>query len=321
MVDIQQFTDYVYRFPDVQHIDQTLMVLKIQIESINENEINFDIIGLKPFFVNTIRQLILNEIPTMAIEDVYFQENTSTLFNCDYIAQRLALIPIVANPNDFKFRNKNDPERLNSNNCIVMKLNRKNTSSQTIKVYAEDIKWEPIGARQHLLSPITLLYPKIPIMYLKPNEEIICRLHCVKGRGLDHMKFSPGFARYYFHSQITLKDIKTISTETVQRIKSSFPAGVIETKIRPDGRIIPIVANERLDHHTRSFKNFEDVANAVQVKYYRDHLIFIIESYGVKNPAEMFINALDIFQYKIKIWEERIRRIKTESETKSKSND
>ncbi|OTF78539.1 hypothetical protein BLA29_011706, partial [Euroglyphus maynei] len=191
---LQQFSDYVYRFPDAQHIDRTLNVLTIRIQSITNDEIDFDIIGLKPFFVNTIRQLILNEIPTMAIEDVYFQKNTSILFNCDYISQRLALIPILANPSDFKFRNKNEPERLNSNNCIVMNLNRKNTGTNTIKVYADDIVWEPIGARQHLLSPIKLLYPKIPIMFLKPNEEIVCRLHCVKGRGLDHMKFSPGFA-------------------------------------------------------------------------------------------------------------------------------
>ena len=106
MVDLQQFSDYVYRYPDVQSIDQTLKVLEIRIQSIVSDEINFDIIGLKPFFANTIRQLILNEIPTMAIEDVYFQKNTSTFFNCDYISQRLALIPIDANPNDFKFRNK-----------------------------------------------------------------------------------------------------------------------------------------------------------------------------------------------------------------------
>lgn len=316
MVDLQQFSDYVYRYPDVQSIDQTLKVLEIRIQSIVSDEINFDIIGLKPFFANTIRQLILNEIPTMAIEDVYFQKNTSTFFNCDYISQRLALIPIDANPNDFKFRNKNQSERLNTNNCIVMNLNRKNTGTQPIKIYADEIVWEPIGTRQNLLSPIKLLYPKIPIMYLKPDEEIVCRLHCVKGRGLDHMKFSPGFARYFFHSQITIKDGKNLSNETVERIKSSFPAGVIETKIRPNGQIIPVVVNERLDHHTRSFKNYDDVAKAVQVKYYRDHLIFIVETYGVKDPAEMFINALDIFKYKIEIWKERIQKVKSEPEKK-----
>ncbi|KAH9510528.1 DNA-directed RNA polymerases I and III subunit RPAC1 [Dermatophagoides farinae] len=185
MVDLQQFSDYVYRYPDAQSIDQTLKVLEIRIQSIVADEINFDIIGLKPFFANTIRQLILNEIPTMAIEDVYFQKNTFTFFNCDYISQ---------------------------------------------------------------------------------HEGIVCRLHCVKGR-----------------------------------IKSSFPAGVIETKIRPNGQIIPVVA-----------MNAWIIIQ--EVKYYCDHLIFIVETYGVKDPAEMFINALDIFKYKIEIWKKRIQKVKSEPE-------
>ncbi|KAH9522999.1 hypothetical protein DERF_006552 [Dermatophagoides farinae] len=104
MVDLQQFSDYVYRYPDAQ-------ILEIRIQSIVADEINFDIIGLKPFFANTIRQLILNEIPTMAHRRCLFSEKHFHFFNCDYISQRLALITIDANPNDFKFRNKNQPER------------------------------------------------------------------------------------------------------------------------------------------------------------------------------------------------------------------
>lgn len=306
--NLQQFTDYVYMYPNCDTISQTLKVLAVQVQHIRQNELEFDITGLKPFVVNAIRQTILNDIPTMAIEDVYFHKNSS-IFNCDYISQRLALVPIKANPNDFKFVYNADMSQLNSDNTIVLNLDVTNSENKPAKVYSHSLIWEPIGEKQSAMSQIEPLFPNIPLLCLKPNEEISCRIFCIKGIGRNHMKFSPGFARYCFLSKI---DIQTdnFTPEMALALKESFPSGVIELQTISSTKIVPFVANARLDRHSRSYKNDENVSQNISVKYYRDYMIFTVESYGVLEPVQMVRNAFDILIYKYNSWKQHIEQVR-----------
>lgn len=301
---LQQFPDYVYRFPDCQTCEQTLKVLQVKIESIKANKLEFDLIGVKPFIANSIRQTILNDVPTMAIEDVYFHKNTST-FNCDYISQRLALIPIKANPALFKFMPHSNLERFDSDNAFVLSLNVKNNQTETIKVYSDSLVWEPVGDKQKNFAKIEPLHSNIPILYLKPGEEISCRIHCIKSTGRKHMKFAPGFGKYVFHSKIDILR-EDFSPELASKLQQSFPPGVIGIKHNQTRQLIPYVANARLDRHTRSFKNDEEVNRSISVKYYRDHIIFTVESFGVLDPVRMTISAFDILNYKYNFYKDCI---------------
>lgn len=310
MAGLQQFIDYVYRFPECQTCVDTLRKLTIEVHRMEPNELEFDIIGLKPFVVNAIRQTILNDIPTVAIEDVYFHKNSS-IFNCDYISQRLALVPIKADPNDFKFVYNADMSRLDSDNTVVFNLNESNTEKAPVKVYSRSLVWEPIGEKQGQMPPIEPLFDNIPLLCLKPNEEISCRIFCVKGLGRQHMKFSPGFARYCFLSKIDILNPEEFTNEMALTLKESFPRGVIDLRPMPNGRLMPFVADARLDRHSRSFKNDENVEKNTSAKYYRDHMIFSVESYGVIEPAKMVISALSILKYKYTFWKQIIEQAKS----------
>ncbi|MEM2541936.1 MAG: DNA-directed RNA polymerase subunit D, partial [Candidatus Korarchaeum sp.] len=49
--------------------------------------------GVTPSLANSIRRAIVGEVPTFAVDEVIFFENTTPFFD-EYIAHRLAMIPL-----------------------------------------------------------------------------------------------------------------------------------------------------------------------------------------------------------------------------------
>lgn len=63
----------------------------------------FDLIGVHPSFANTLRRILLSDVPSMAIEKVHVYNNTSIIQD-EVLCHRLGLIPFKADPRQFEFR-------------------------------------------------------------------------------------------------------------------------------------------------------------------------------------------------------------------------
>lgn len=66
---------------------------KVEILSIEPHEIRFLLSETDTSMANTLRRIMIGEVPTLAIDLVEFYEN-STVLNDEYIAHRLGLIPL-----------------------------------------------------------------------------------------------------------------------------------------------------------------------------------------------------------------------------------
>lgn len=66
---------------------------KIEVLSVQPSEIRFILSDTDVSVANTIRRIMIAEVPTLAIDLVEFHQN-STVLNDEYIAHRLGLIPI-----------------------------------------------------------------------------------------------------------------------------------------------------------------------------------------------------------------------------------
>eukprot|EP00611_Tribonema_gayanum_P012295 TRINITY_DN22922_c0_g1_i1.p2 TRINITY_DN22922_c0_g1~~TRINITY_DN22922_c0_g1_i1.p2 ORF type:complete len:159 (+),score=37.04 TRINITY_DN22922_c0_g1_i1:58-534(+) len=63
-------------------------------------ELVFDLIGIDVSIANALRRIMLAEVPTMAIETVYMEMNTSIIFD-EVLSHRLGLVPLNVDPRTF----------------------------------------------------------------------------------------------------------------------------------------------------------------------------------------------------------------------------
>jgi len=76
--------------------------MKIEITSLNDEDLEFELIGVDASIANALRRIMMAEVPTMAIESVYIKNNTSVIQD-EVLAHRIGLIPLRADPNEFIF--------------------------------------------------------------------------------------------------------------------------------------------------------------------------------------------------------------------------
>jgi len=190
---------------------------KIDIKRIEENEMELDLVNIDCSIANAFRRILIAEIPTVAIEKVFVYDNTSILHD-EFLAHRLGLIPIKADPRLLEWPGKDfgDPDKEpDEETTLVFKLKVKCTKNEAAaedatgpdelylnhRVTSKHVTWHPIGDQlakfggsKDAVKPVV---DDILIATLRPGQEIDMLLHCCKGLGKDHAKFSPvGTASY-----------------------------------------------------------------------------------------------------------------------------
>ncbi len=177
--------------------------MSIKIISLDEDSIVFDLIGVDVSFANALRRILIAEVPTMAIEKVYIQENTSIMQD-EVLAHRLGLVPIKADPRLFESFVPGVDESTDLN-TLVFKLDitcppepAPGTSDVPASIrhkggaYSRDLEWQPQGDQlEKFPEGIFPVHLDIPLVTLTPGQRLQLEAHCVKGVGKDHTKFSP----------------------------------------------------------------------------------------------------------------------------------
>lgn len=119
-------------------------------------------------FSNAIRRIMISEVPTFAIEDVYIYENSSSMDD-EILAHRLGLIPIKGKP-------------LLDTEIITFTLEKEGPCT----VYSSDLKSEN-GE---------VAFKNIPIVKLGKGQKIKIECEAVPGIGKVHAKWQPCNAVY-----------------------------------------------------------------------------------------------------------------------------
>lgn len=195
----------------------------INIKKLTEEKLIFDLKGVDASLANALRRILISEIPTIAIENCIFYQNTSIIPD-EVLAHRLGLIPIQADANLFNF--KVDSEELSEFNYLTFKLHVV-CGKEPMSVYSNQLKWVPQGNQLSRMSNVKPVHSDILIAKLNPGQEIEAELICVKGIGKTHAKWSPVCTAFYrLLPDIQIKS--TIKGNKAKMLKELCPTGVFD---------------------------------------------------------------------------------------------
>src|SRR3989344_1750302 len=92
------------------------MEIRLLAKEKKTGRMSFIVKGSNPAFVNAIRRCIINEVPTMAIEDVEIRKNSSILYD-EMVAHRLGLVPLKTDLKSYNLPQKCKCEGKGCNRC------------------------------------------------------------------------------------------------------------------------------------------------------------------------------------------------------------
>ena len=240
------------------------------------NLLRFIIKNNETAYVNTLRRMILDEVPTMAIEDVEFRKNDSILYD-EIVAHRLGLLPLSTD-----LRGYNLPEKCTckGKGCAKCQLEMHlKTEAQGVitanKIKSKDPKIKPI-------------YGEMPITKLLEDQQLefvaISRL----GKGKEHTKWAPGLAFFMPKPKIDIKKC-SMCGECVKKC----PKNVLEIKDKK------IIVAKPLECHMCMACVDACPDNAINVEAEKGQFIFNVESFGQLKPKDIVIQATKEFDQKL----------------------
>eukprot|EP01128_Nolandella_sp_AFSM9_P009107 TRINITY_DN5744_c0_g1_i1.p1 TRINITY_DN5744_c0_g1~~TRINITY_DN5744_c0_g1_i1.p1 ORF type:complete len:356 (-),score=76.88 TRINITY_DN5744_c0_g1_i1:55-1122(-) len=279
---------------------------EVKIRSMNKEEMVFDVIGLDAPMANALRRMMIAEVPTMAIETVYFSQNTSIMQD-EVLAHRLGLVPIKVDPRLFTYFTKGG--EFTDTDTLLFELDVKctrnegtlNTDAEDVKysnsvVLSGDLKWKGQGDGQSARMA-SLVHDDIILTQLRPGQAVVASCFCHKGVGRDHAKFSPvATASYRLLPDIEFK--KPITGASAEKLVKTCPMKVFDIE-DIGGTKTARVARADNCSICRECIRHDEWAPSIKLQRKKRHYIFSIESTGALLPQDIFTEAIKEFLAKI----------------------
>ena len=190
--------------------------MKVNVKELKPKKAVLKIEDTRPYFVNSLRRVMISELPKLAVDDVVIYDNTSALFD-EIISHRLGLVPIPTDLSLLAFREECVCKGKGCPNCTVRYTLSKEGEGT---VYSGDL--------QPAEKSWAIIENKIPIVELYGDQRLILEVEAVLGRGRDHAKWQAVQAPGYRMETIIEFDKKR--TGDVKEFVDKLPKDLVEIK-------------------------------------------------------------------------------------------
>ena len=155
--------------------------------------VNFELSNVDLSLANSLRRVLLAEVPTIAIDLVEISANTSVLAD-EFIAHRLGLLPLVSkNASDVNYSRDCECEYYCDLCSVTLSLQAKCTSKEIMKVYARDLVVSSSRANAWVGNPVITDEEGLGSLIVKLREGQEIKMQCIakKGIAIEHAKWAP----------------------------------------------------------------------------------------------------------------------------------
>ena len=224
-------------------------------------------VEIEESLANAIRRSV-QEIPTLAVDEVEIIQNDSVIYD-EVLAHRIGLIPLKM---DGTMHEKNKKGKKDEGMLFEAKLKLSKKGPCTI--YSGDLS----GGTE-------VVYKNMPLTLLRKNQEIELVATAVLGKGIEHVKYSPGILFYREFYEASPKKGKNINKEFLEEFSNTI--------------ITPDTEGEELEFEMYKLQNGKTIGEAYS-EFKEDitvnkgtGLMFFIESFGQMEAEEILKNAVE----------------------------
>ncbi len=259
------------------------MASKVSILELDEKRITLLLEGYSVAFANAIRRLALSDVPTMAVDFVYFYDNNTGVHD-EIIAHRLGLVVLKSeealrrykSPEECRDAHEGDRE------CYVELI-----LEDEVPEEADTGKYVKASQLRSSDPEVEPVYPDTVLLYLAPGQRIHAVAYARLGRGSEHGKWSPAtisVLRYtpviHYNAQAAGPDcLRCLEAyPEVRRLLEEGGSGSVEMPLLRRTGGIQYCAEEAC-------------RGAVEVEYDRSKLVLEVESNGSLPPERIVFEA------------------------------
>lgn len=259
--------------------------MKVRILNKAGNKLVFVLGDATPAFANTLRRIMVSEIPVLAIDQISVSENTSILFD-EIIAHRLGLLPLVFEPEKFNFNSECSCKGKGCPSCeVVFALERVGPAI----VYSGDLK-----SANKSVEPLD---PKFVVAELLADQ--ILKLDAVArlGTGLQHAKWQAASASYGYYPELEITN-----QEKFNKYIKKLPEGLFVAK----GSKVVLGDPTKLDF----YKKCEEECDGMEIKADETSFVFTVESVSGLEPEYIVSKAAEILEEKASEFKKELAELK-----------
>ena len=304
---------------------------KIEILDLESHELRFILSDTDVSVANTLRRIMIAEVPTLAIDLVEFQENT-TVLNEEYIAHRLGLIPIRYQPSNSHRGGDCSQHFISHRECTC-----DNGCPRCNVEFVLDVDFDLVKNKRDeceqmlpltvtskdLLSDIDFVNPAhflnddeleashdegISIVKLGPGQKLKLKATARMGISKEHAKWCPvAVATYRFWPIITINEeqMATLTMEQKQELVDACPDRILELD-EVTGRVSAVenayevaTFTEDLMYKQNSLKRRAEDEDFVTIVQSTNRFIFTVESTGAMDCEDILMSSLKVLKTKL----------------------
>ncbi len=238
------------------------------------NDLVLELKGITFAQANTLRRLMLNEVPVLAIETIEFKQNSGILYD-EMLGLRLGLVPLTTDLKGYSLPGEDEVKsgEYTAKSSVKLTLQAKGPGI----VYAKDLK-----SKDPKVKPV---FPDMPLVKLLEGQEVELVATAVLGLGKNHAKWSPGLV--YYRQKPSMKVGKDADAKAIMKTLKETSLNAVSEK---GGKLV--VDDKKLALEEAP-DTYQDVSKSLALEYSDDTFIFTIESWGQLSPKDIIGAAVD----------------------------